>query len=778
MREFTLSDTQENSAPSDFCCPISLQVMRNPVIAADGHTYERAAIVTWFEQRNPVTSPKTRERLEDLTLRENHQLRSMILDWVDHIKHEERKSFADHINDQKTWFSYPELRALTEKNKQHDSPFQQMYQKVILFLGPSQSGKSTLINYLLGALYENKGILKLKNGTERAAVGNGFDSVTDLPTVYPVESQRAVALADTPGFFDDRGNMQRIMTTLSLEKLVKQMQSCGGLVFVVDYTTLTANKAETFFQLARTCCTLLNLTTQDQSSTLFAFTKVTPNLRSEQLLSQLQQFEASLSAKLAKIEMKSVLTDNDQQQKLDCIAARGLVRYMLTGKQNIVLTDPTNLEARSRLLDKISQLSLMDKKKLTFQRYDDQRIQFDVLMHRLVNERICAFERMNEKKRAQLEAMANINTHRQTIEQLNGAVDIEHQLTANEKLIALCEKEISDLEIKIGNVDRILTASDLDQTVMHDSKTMTRSSNGMAFPESVETLRYNGVPFNHVSLSASVGTTVLENNPSAGRYAVRCYAPTDVHAGAMTATSVGAGAAIGGVLLSIFTLGLAAPIAVAGVVAYGAGIGTAAHNAGESQTCAILRVYVKKRYLPERAAELSRCEASKQLHLQALSEKRALLEQHKTHQRILRTSLSAYPTGENIQQSKTSYQAALRQEVERLNTLGIQLGAEINSLKENIAVHKDFMQVAAFIADHLSPCALQEALLAMLSAYRKHQLAFGDQMHVEIRNGSMFFTNRNTSSTSASLFPSPHSSDGEEGFVVVSSAAAAATTTR
>ena len=34
-----------------FLCPITREVMRNPVIAADGHTYERASIERWFEQQ-------------------------------------------------------------------------------------------------------------------------------------------------------------------------------------------------------------------------------------------------------------------------------------------------------------------------------------------------------------------------------------------------------------------------------------------------------------------------------------------------------------------------------------------------------------------------------------------------------------------------------------------------------------------------------------------------------------------------------------------------------
>lgn len=41
----------------EFRCPILSQLFRDPVIAQDGHTYERISIERWFEQHS--TSPRT-----------------------------------------------------------------------------------------------------------------------------------------------------------------------------------------------------------------------------------------------------------------------------------------------------------------------------------------------------------------------------------------------------------------------------------------------------------------------------------------------------------------------------------------------------------------------------------------------------------------------------------------------------------------------------------------------------------------------------------------------
>jgi hypothetical protein len=39
---------EDDATPDDFVCPIQLERMRDPVLAADGHSYERAAIEAWL----------------------------------------------------------------------------------------------------------------------------------------------------------------------------------------------------------------------------------------------------------------------------------------------------------------------------------------------------------------------------------------------------------------------------------------------------------------------------------------------------------------------------------------------------------------------------------------------------------------------------------------------------------------------------------------------------------------------------------------------------------
>ena len=66
--------------PDEFMCPITTELMTDPVLATDGHTYERSAIERWFAI-GKTSSPKTGEPLEATAVFPNHSLRSMIRDW-------------------------------------------------------------------------------------------------------------------------------------------------------------------------------------------------------------------------------------------------------------------------------------------------------------------------------------------------------------------------------------------------------------------------------------------------------------------------------------------------------------------------------------------------------------------------------------------------------------------------------------------------------------------------------------------------------------------------
>ena len=67
------------SIPSEFMCPISMDLMTDPVIGNDGHTYERSAITEWLT--NHHVSPLTRQPMTTANLNTNFALRGAIERW-------------------------------------------------------------------------------------------------------------------------------------------------------------------------------------------------------------------------------------------------------------------------------------------------------------------------------------------------------------------------------------------------------------------------------------------------------------------------------------------------------------------------------------------------------------------------------------------------------------------------------------------------------------------------------------------------------------------------
>ena len=62
--------------PDDYICPITSDIMTDPVATMDGFTYERAAITEWLRTKD--TSPKTGSKLESKALIPNHLVRSLL----------------------------------------------------------------------------------------------------------------------------------------------------------------------------------------------------------------------------------------------------------------------------------------------------------------------------------------------------------------------------------------------------------------------------------------------------------------------------------------------------------------------------------------------------------------------------------------------------------------------------------------------------------------------------------------------------------------------------
>ncbi|XP_076899107.1 E3 ubiquitin-protein ligase PUB22-like [Bidens hawaiensis] len=67
--------------PRDFRCPISMEIMSDPVIISTGVTYERKNIQKWFFSYKRTTCPATMQNIENFDITPNHTLKRLIMAW-------------------------------------------------------------------------------------------------------------------------------------------------------------------------------------------------------------------------------------------------------------------------------------------------------------------------------------------------------------------------------------------------------------------------------------------------------------------------------------------------------------------------------------------------------------------------------------------------------------------------------------------------------------------------------------------------------------------------
>ena len=70
------SESSKKSDPHEYKCPITCELMQDPVVAADGHSYEKEAITRWLATKK--SSPLTRKELDNTFLIPNLNLKILI----------------------------------------------------------------------------------------------------------------------------------------------------------------------------------------------------------------------------------------------------------------------------------------------------------------------------------------------------------------------------------------------------------------------------------------------------------------------------------------------------------------------------------------------------------------------------------------------------------------------------------------------------------------------------------------------------------------------------
>ena len=129
----------EARRPEEHRCPITLEVMRNPVVAADSHSYEREAISEYLRINAHAKSPSTGLPLKNKDLFDNHSLKAMINEWRDG-----RQSEPCELDTRSAEDIAQRVKEEFRRNAELLSPAKGAKgQHIVAFLGNTGAGKST-----------------------------------------------------------------------------------------------------------------------------------------------------------------------------------------------------------------------------------------------------------------------------------------------------------------------------------------------------------------------------------------------------------------------------------------------------------------------------------------------------------------------------------------------------------------------------------------------------------------------------------------------------------
>ncbi|KAL5220612.1 hypothetical protein ABZP36_025325 [Zizania latifolia] len=148
QRETQLLSINGVPIPADFCCPLSLELMSDPVIVASGQTYERVFIKLWLDEGFTIC-PKTRQRLGHSNLIPNYTVKALIANWCE--SHDIRlpdptkslklnfPSAASALQDLSTTGSSPLHPSVVAKGNIPGSPEADLYMKNLNRASPPHS---------------------------------------------------------------------------------------------------------------------------------------------------------------------------------------------------------------------------------------------------------------------------------------------------------------------------------------------------------------------------------------------------------------------------------------------------------------------------------------------------------------------------------------------------------------------------------------------------------------------------------------------------------------
>ncbi|XP_057544107.1 U-box domain-containing protein 21-like [Amaranthus tricolor] len=196
--------------PNHFRCPISLDIMKDPVTLSTGITYDRESIEKWIDAGN-VTCPMTKQVLKSLEPIPNHSIRSMIQDWC-----VENKSYGvERIPTPRVPISSDEVGSVLEKISKTQTPQEcrELVEKISKEMKQSERNKKCIVANGVGKTLA-LAFQSFADNEDEIVISLLEEIMIVLSSITPFESEAEVSLRSPKSlerlvWFLKRGDLSR-----------------------------------------------------------------------------------------------------------------------------------------------------------------------------------------------------------------------------------------------------------------------------------------------------------------------------------------------------------------------------------------------------------------------------------------------------------------------------------------------------------------------------------------------------------------------------------------
>ncbi|MDF2939759.1 MAG: hypothetical protein K0R66_401 [Gammaproteobacteria bacterium] len=334
---------------------------------------------------------------------------------------------------------------------------------LVLFIGPTGAGKSTLINYMLGCTFKpsldeegNTSLQLAEKSQNAAAMGSGIESCTFYPQIYDYPKSN-VSFCDLPGFFDTRGVRERIITNMSIDMIAKGARQINGLVIVIEHDALYGEKARGFNKLMETLRHLfknLHKKTSAELANIQNAMTVAFNLKGNkkslaQIGSRLNALTELYTKRLSElVETKKRLTEEsvEMEEALEEVSSTlvvlKLIRQLFDNSQFVLIEDVNSPHNREQLFAILHRFVPVPPSALSFDRLDPAQQEMNALLFKIAGDGgMC---------------IANIDLAKAEMQRLQQVIaEIKASITATENELSQANNEA---HAKVGDVESRLVA--------------------------------------------------------------------------------------------------------------------------------------------------------------------------------------------------------------------------------------------------------------------------------------------------------------------------------